>query len=253
MSRVLLAALLLLASITQAAAVQLVSQVSRDEVAITSSFQGETLTVFGTVEPDAGATVRPEGPFHVIITVTGPLQNRVTRRKSNLFGVWLNTDQVTFKGVPSNYQVLSDTWIDQITDPITLAENNIPLERQVRYSAEDAGWWDGFAFGNELVRLMQESGQFRIAEQGVQFRSSTFYFAQVVLPSDAVPGPYLVHTYLFKDGELVADRSDGFTVRKIGFERFLGQAARQQPFLYGLVCVALALFTGWFGGVVFRR
>ncbi|WP_417310731.1 TIGR02186 family protein [Devosia sp.] len=253
MNRILLAILAFVSCVSHAAAVQLVSQVSRAEVAITSSFQGETLTVFGAVEPNAGENTRPQGPFHVIITVTGPLQNRVTRRKSNIFGVWLNTDQVKFTDVPSNYQVLSDTWLDQITDPITLAENDIPLERQVRYSATDAGWWDGFAFGNELVRLMEENGQFRLAQQGVQFRSGTFYFAQVVLPSDAVPGPYLVRTYLFKDGELIADRSDGFTVRKIGFERFLGQAARQQPLLYGLVCVALALFTGWLGGIVFRR
>ena len=42
-------------------------------------------------------------------------------------------------------------------------------------------------------------------------------------------------------------------MRKIGFERFLGLAAQQQPLLYGLVCVILALFTGWLGGVVFRR
>ena len=253
MRRLLLALALLFAAVLPVAGEQLVSQVSRDVVAITSSFQGETLTVFGTVEPLSGSNERLEGPYHVIVTVTGPLQNRVARRKSNLFGVWLNTEQVTFEGVPSIYQVLSDTWIDSISDPITLAELAIPLERQVRYAADDAGWWDSLAFGNELVRLMTENGNFLRNEQGVQFRSDTFYFGQVVLPSDAVPGPYLVRTYLFKDGALVAQKSDGFTVRKIGFERFLGTAARQQPLLYGIVCVVLSLFTGWLGGVVFRR
>jgi hypothetical protein len=39
----------------------------------------------------------------------------------------------------------------------------------------------------------------------------------------------------------------------MGFERFLYNAAVGQPFLYGLVCVILAIFTGWLGGVVFRR
>ena len=51
----------------------------------------------------------------------------------------------------------------------------------------------------------------------------------------------------------ITEKSDGFSVRKIGFERFLGLAAVQQPLLYGICAVILALFTGWLGGVVFRR
>ena len=252
MRRLLLAALLV-AFASPAGAERLVSQVSRDEVSITSSFAGETLTLFGSIEPEAGAIQRfVEGPYHMIITVTGPLQNRVARRKTNQFGIWLNSAQAEFEGFPSFYQVLSDALLTNITDPITLAENQIPLESQSRYTAK-SGWWDALAFGGELVRLMQQKGLFKLNENGVVFRSNTFYFAQVVLPSDAPPGPYLAHTYLFKDGKVIAEKSDGFSVRKIGFERFLGQSARTQPLLYGLVCVALALFTGWLGGVVFKR
>lgn len=236
-----------------ARAEQLVTQVSRPEVSITSSFQGETLTLFGQIQPDPGAVERfVEGPYHMIITVTGPLQDRVARKKSNVFGIWLNTDEAVFERFPSFYQVLSDARIADMTDPVTLAQLQIPLTSQARHVL-GAGWWDSLAFGNELVRLMQKKGMFLLNEQGVIFRSNTFFFAQVSLPSDAPPGPYLVHSYLFKDGVLVADKTDGFSVRKIGFERFLGLAARQQPLLYGIVCVALALFTGWLGGVVFRR
>lgn len=246
-------ALVLAMLATPAAAERLVSQVSRQEVAITSSFSGETLTLFGSIEPEAGAEQKyVEGPFHVIITVTGPTQNRVARRKTNQLGIWINTHTAVFEDFPSFYQVLSDTRIDEITDATTLAQKAIPLDSQARYSAR-TGWWEALVFGNELVRLMQEKGQFRLNEQGVVFRSDTFYFAQVALPSDAPPGPYLAHTYVFKDKVLIAEKSDGFSVRKIGFERFLGLASKEQPLLYGVVCVALALFTGWLGGVVFRR
>lgn len=252
MRRLLLALALILAA-SPAGAERLVTQVSQDEVSITSSFAGQTLTLFGSVEPEAGAAERfVEGPYHIIITVTGPLQNRVARRKTNQFGIWLNSAQAEFERFPSFYQVLSDAQLGNITDPITLAEKQIPLESQSRYTAK-SGWWDALAFGGELVRLMQDKGLFKLNENGVVFRSDTFYFAQVTLPSDAPPGPYLAHTYLIKDGKVIAEKSDGFSVRKIGFERFLGQSARTQPLLYGLVCVALALFTGWLGGVVFRR
>lgn len=253
MRRRLLLALGLVALASPAGAERLVTQVSREEVSITSSFAGETLTLFGSIAPATGAAQQPVvGPYHIIITVTGPLQDRVVRRKTREFGIWLNTAQVVFEDFPSFYHVLSDARLTDITDPVTLAANEIPLEGQARYSST-AGWWDSLVFGAEVVRLMQQKGLFRLNETGVLFRSDTFYYAQVSLPSDAPPGPYLAQTHLFKDGQLIARASDGFSVRKVGFERFLGLAAHQQPLLYGLVCVTLALFTGWLGGVVFRR
>ena len=72
--RPLLAALLVLLLASPAAAERLVSMVSREEVSITSSFAGETLTLFGNVEPETGAAQKfVEGPYQVVITVTGPL------------------------------------------------------------------------------------------------------------------------------------------------------------------------------------
>lgn len=250
--RWLLAAILALLTALPAQAERLVFSVSRSEVAITSSFDGETLTFFGNIEPDAGSTERVMGPHHLVIVVTGPLQNRIARKKSNVFGIWLNTEQVLFRGFPSYLQVLSDARLSDITDPITIAELGIMPDHQARLSAQ-AGWWDSIVFGSELVRLMTRDGLFGVNEQGVTFRSNTLYSAQVSLASNAPPGPYLAHAYLFKDGRIVADRTERFTVRKTGFERFLGLAAVQQPLLYGIAAVVLALFTGWLGGVVFRR
>jgi uncharacterized protein (TIGR02186 family) len=246
-------ALLFAVLVAPAGAEQLVSQVSSDEVAITSSFAGQTLTVFGSIEPDTGSEQKfVEGPYHVVITVTGPLQKRVARKMTNQFGIWINTQQAVYEEFPSFYQVLSDGKLDIITNPITLAETAIPLDSPAM-GKTTALYPQSQLFRGELVELMKKKGQFKLNEQGVIFRSDTFYFAQVALPSDAPVGPYIAHTYLFKDGAIIAEKSNGFSVRKIGFERFLGIASRQQPLLYGLVCVALALFTGWLGGVVFKR
>ena len=232
---------------------QLVSQVSSEEVAITSSFAGQTLTLFGSIEPETGSEQKyVEGPYHVVITVTGPLQKRVARKMTNQVGIWINTEQAVYEEFPSFYQVLSDSKLDTITNPITLAEEAIPLDSP-GIGKTTAPYPQSQLFRAELVKLMQRKEQFKLNEQGVIFRSDTFYFAQVALPSDAPPGPYIAHTYLFKDGVIVAEKSNGFSVRKIGFERFLGLSARQQPLLYGIVCVCLAVFTGWLGGVVFRR
>jgi uncharacterized protein (TIGR02186 family) len=246
------AAAALLMFVAPALGERLVAGVSRLEVAITSSFDGETLTFFGNVEPDPGVAAAPDGPYHVVVVVTGPLQDRVARKKSNVFGVWLNTNQVLFESFPTYLRVLSDARLADITDPITLAELGILPEQQAREAAQ-AGWWDSIIYSRELVRLMTEESLFGVNEQGVTFRSNTLYSAQIQLQSNAPPGTYLARTYLFKDGQVVANHAERFSVRKTGFERFLGLAAVRQPLLYGIATVVLALFTGWLGGVVFRR
>jgi uncharacterized protein (TIGR02186 family) len=245
--------LFVLCAATPAQGEKLVSTVSNDEVSIASNFVGEKLTLFGNIEPEAGAAQKfVEGPFHVVIVITGPLQDRVARLKRQRFGIWMNTEQVVFKDFPTFYHVLTSGKLTDITDQATLDRLNIMPLAQTRITAQpstaDQSW-----FGRELVRLMTNQGFFGLNELGVVFRSNTLYSAQVNLPSDIPPGPFLTHTYVFKNGEMIAERSEGFSVRKIGFERFLALSAQQQPLLYGLICVVLAIFTGWLGGVVFKR
>ncbi|RYE78657.1 MAG: hypothetical protein EOP19_21200, partial [Hyphomicrobiales bacterium] len=193
-----------------------------------------------------------EGPYQLVIVVTGPLQNRVARHSQPVFGIWMNTEQAVFRNFPSYYHVLASAPLTDIMPEATLYALDILPEDQVRNTLVP-GSGNGLVLGNELVRLMTKEGKISVNPTGVMFRSSTLYAAQVTLPSDVPPGPYLARTYLFKNGALIAERSEGFSVRKIGFERFLGQSATDFPLLYGLVCVTLALFTGWLGGVVFRR
>lgn len=253
MIRLLLFIALFVASVLPSAAERLFSSVSTEVVEITSSFDGERMTFFGSVAPDAGAEQKyVEGPFHVVVVVLGPTQDRIARKKTNNFGIWLNTEEVAFKGFPSYFHVLSSAKLRDITDVNTLTTNFILPEAHA-ISPNPAGWWQTLNFGHELIRLMSEEGLFGTQEGGVRFLSDTFYQAQLTLPSNAPPGPYIAQTYVFKNGEIIARKSDGFAVRKIDFERFLAISATQQPLLYGLACVVLALFTGWLGGILFRR
>ncbi|WDR00835.1 TIGR02186 family protein [Devosia sp. J2-20] len=253
MIRFLVIVILTALLISSAHAERLVSQLSNDSVEITSSFDGERMTFFGTIAPDAGSDQKfVTGPFHVVVVVLGPTQNRVAREKTHNFGIWLNTDQVEFDNFPSYFHVLSSDKLTDITDVTTLTANAI-LPEALTLATSTADWWKTAVFSPQLVRLMREEGLFGIQENGVNFLSDNFYSARLTLPSNAPPGPYIALTYVFKQGEIIARKSEGFSVRKIGFERFIALSAVQQPLLYGLVCVILALFTGWLGGVLFKR
>jgi uncharacterized protein (TIGR02186 family) len=244
-------AMALLAAAGAARAEGLVSTVSNPNIAITSSFDGETLSLFGNVEPDEGQ-VGVNGPFDIVIVVIGPSVNRVARLKTNNFGLWMNTEQVEFNPFPTYYHVLASNPLDKVTDRATLERERILPDAQTRLAAQ-SDTPQAERFGAELVRLMTEKGLFGINEQGVKFLSPTAYVAQLTLPGDISNGLFITQTYLFRDGQLLAKRGDSFAVNKTGFERFVFTSAHEQPLAYGLVCVVLAIGTGWLGGVVFRR
>ena len=253
MIRLLLLVLALILPVLPAQAERLISGVSNDTIQITSSFDGERLTFYGTIAPEAGSTERTvTGPFDVVIVVVGPTQDRVAREMTHNLGIWLNTEQVEFKRFPSYFHVLSSRRLIETAD-INLLNENFILPEAYAISPNPAGFMKTLTFGRELIRLMSQDGLFGVQENGVQFMSDTFYSAQLTLPSSAPPGPYIAQTYVFKNGQIIARKSEGFAVRKIDFERFLAQSAQQYPLLYGIACVILALFSGWFGGVLFRR
>jgi uncharacterized protein (TIGR02186 family) len=52
---------------------------------------------------------------------------------------------------------------------------------------------------------------------------------------------------------MVARATSAFEIVKVGFEQFVVTAARDYGLFYGLATAMMAVFTGWFASVVFRR
>jgi len=236
-----------------ALAQRLVSRLSDQEISINSTFAGESLTLFGNVEPPIGKSEKTiNGPFDIIITIQGPSSARVVRRKEQQLGIWLNAQQVTFSSVPAFFHIMATGRMKSIADPRTFKQLGIGLETQIKGpDTNDAGRAE--LFRKELVRLMSKNNMFGIDEHRVSFLSETFYSAQITLPANVPNGTYLAKTFVFKNGQVIDQRAERFFVRTMGAERFIGNAARNFPLAYGLSVVLLALFTGWLGGVAFRR
>lgn len=247
-----LGAMIVVALAGPAVGQRLVASTSDPEVSIDSTFAGEKITLFGAIEPEIGETEAPSGTYDIAIAIEGPSVDRVARRKAPNFGIWLNLEQVVFKNFPSFYWIVASAPLEQITDSGTIDTERLGF-RARSILAVGAGDPVIEMFGAELVRLMRARGLFGVDERGVMFLSDRFYTARVDLPAFVPNGSYTARTLLFRNGQIVARRADSFSVRTAGIERFVADAARNQSLAYGLVCVGLALTTGWLGGLVFRR
>jgi uncharacterized protein (TIGR02186 family) len=87
----------------------------------------------------------------------------------------------------------------------------------------------------------------------VTLLTPALFRAAIPIPDNAPTGSYEVDVKLFVDGALLARTQTALEIVKVGFEQFVAQAAREHGLLYGLATALMALLTGWFASVVFRK
>lgn len=242
-------------SLAPAQAEKLIVSISNHRVTVTSSYSGEELVLFGSVERDAGTPARPGG-YDMVVTVSGPRTDMVTRRKERKFGIWVNADSRQFLDVPAYLAVSSNRAIDAIAPADVrrrqqLGIDNVLLTQRVGTDYADVVASDPFR--RAFVRLRTEHGLYRESASGVTFLTPTLFRAGIALPAEVPTGTYDVNIKLFADGAMVGDTQTAFEIVKVGFEQFIATAAHQHGLAYGLATALMALMTGWMASIVFRR
>jgi len=238
-----------------ARAERLIASVSNHRVTVTPNYSGEELVLFGSVEKDA-QTPANRANYDLVVTVSGPRADMVTRRKERRFGIWINTDSRQFLKVPSYLALFSNRPFDAIASPEVqrrqqLGLNNVLLTQRVGPDYADVVPADPFR--RAFVRLRSEHGLYRESTPAVTFLTPTLFRTGIPLPGEVPIGTYDVEIKLFADGTLVTRTETAFEIVKVGFEQFIATTARQSGFTYGLVTAFMALMTGWMASIVFRK
>jgi uncharacterized protein (TIGR02186 family) len=249
------ASLLLALSALPTAAERLVSSLSSHIVQITSNFTGVELTLFGSVEQDQ-TMVPHNGGYDIVVTVTGPRESVVARRKERMFGIWINAQSRTFVDAPSYLEVLATRPFETIADAATLHREqigiaNIPLLQQTGPDIADVIPNDQFR--QAFVRIKSERNLYGEIANGVTFLTPTLYRASIFVPAEALVGTYDVNVKLFAEGAVVARTDSAFELVTVGFERFIANAAVDHGLAYGVATAMMAVMTGWLASIVFRR
>ena len=248
---IVLFAAALCAGAPAARAERLITSLSSHQVMIGSSFTGTELVLFGSVERDA-ATVPRRGGYDIVVSVLGPRETLVARRKERVFGIWANTQTQAFDQAPSYLAVLSNRALDAITSPDLQRRYEIGLA-SVNLSKDAAREPHYAEFRAALVSLMSKRGLYRAESNAVTFLTPNLFRTSIVIPAEAAVGNYEVDVKLFADGVMITRTTSALEIVKVGIEQFVANTARDHGLLYGLGVVGMALATGWFASLVFRR
>jgi uncharacterized protein (TIGR02186 family) len=241
-----LAAFLLLLA-TPITAEEIVLGLSRDQVAITATFEGSDILVFGAIKREVPI---PEGSeLGVIVTVAGPDLPVMVRRKDRRLGIWINTEEVEVDSAPSFYAVATTAPMREVLRDIEDLRFGITIPRTIRSVGAQVG--DSEAFTQALIRIRAGEELYQVLEGAVDLDQETLFRTAITLPANLTEGEYEAHIFLTRDGLVIDEYITTIPVRKVGLERWLYNLAHENAFLYGLMSLSIAIAAGWGASAVF--
>jgi uncharacterized protein (TIGR02186 family) len=221
---------------------------------IEPSYDGTAIVLFGSIDRES----LHGRPFDLAVTIEGPIQPVTVWKKDRVAGLWINTESLTFEGVPNYYAVLSTRPVGEIAPFEVRKAHEIGLDAlALPLKAPDVPNGHPPApkeFQEALIRLKKSSGLFSENSKETFEKIGTRLFrSRVFLPASAGPGRYRIKFYVFQDGKAAGETSAYIRLKKIGIEARLSSAAMNYPWFYGLMAVGLAALAGSGASLIFRR
>ena len=227
-----------------------VAALSQNRVSITANFDGSEILVYGAVKrdeplPDASA-------LHVIIAVAGPLAPVVVRRKLNKFGIWINADSVEIGQAPTFHAIATTGDLENILDDAEDLLHEVSVDQMIDGVGIPANSQDSEIFREALIRLRTDEGLYSDIPVRVDFVEETLFGTRIALPANLVEGDYSVRIYLTREGAVIDSHEQTIFVRKVGLERWIYNLAHDDPLIYGLLSLLIAIAAGWVASAAFR-
>jgi uncharacterized protein (TIGR02186 family) len=220
---------------------------------IEPGYNGSSIVLFGSIDREKlrGKAV------DVAVTIRGPVRPVTVWKKGRHAGLWINTESLTFEGVPNFYAVLSSKPAAEIAALDERKAHGIGLDALPLPLRPGDGGKAGDApeeFQQALIRLKQSSGLFLEQSNGsIEFFGSRLFRAHVYLPASAGPGLYRAEFYIYQNGKAVGETGADIRLSKVGIEQQLSAAALDFPWLYGAAAVIIAALTGGGASLIFRK
>ncbi len=248
MSRGFFIAALLLAS--PAAAEDLVSGISQDQIAITSNYAGTDIVVFGAIENAGPGDLSGRD---IVVVVRGPDEDFTVRKRVRIGGIWVNSTRMVLRGMPSYYYIATTRPLGEIASRQVLRNYDLGIANLQPAAESTNNPRKGEPYRLAVIRERARDHLYAELPGSVEFLSPTLFRVRIPVPATVPPGQYRVEVSLFRNGTMMGAQSTPFFVDQVGLERRLFEMAHTEPFAYGVATVLIGALLGWLSSVAFRR
>jgi len=248
MIRIALAFLMLM--ILPARAEEIVAGLSQNRVSITATFVGSEILIFGAVKRDE--PMPDADPLQVVVVVEGPSGPVTVRRKAKRYGIWVNVDAVKVDAAPSFYAVATSASLADSISQLEDLRHNVTIPQSIRLVGEAEEGLNPRDFAEAVVRIRTAAGLYKLEENAVNLTQDTLFDTRILLPANLTEGEYRTRIYLTRGGYVASQYETVINVQKVGLERWVFNLAHEQPLIYGLLSLVIAIAAGWGASAIFR-
>jgi len=229
---------------------EVIAGLSQNAVSLTVNFEGSEILIFGAVRRETA--LPEESELHVIIAIEGPPQPAIVWRKARRAGIWVNTESQNVRAAPSFYAVATTGPLSDILSADADLTHRISTRLAIFEARNGADRVDQAAFTEALIRVRESEGLYQSHDSSIELERDTLFSTRLTLPKTIVEGRYAARIFLLRDGDVIDEFETFIDVQKAVLERWLTKLAYDQPFLYGLLALFLAVFFGWGASALFR-
>ncbi|WP_424944090.1 TIGR02186 family protein [Aliiroseovarius crassostreae] len=229
---------------------EVVAGLSQNMVSINATFVGSEILIFGAVKRESPAPT--DEPLEVVVVVEGPNKPVTVRKKDKRFGIWVNTEKLDIASAPSFYAVSTSSTLDKSISTLDDLRHLVSVSRAIQISNSPFTIEDPTEFTRALIRIHERDGTYRLLENNVTLRQDTLFDTRIALPSNLTEGDYRTRILLTRGGYVAASYETVISVQKVGLERWLYNLAHNQPLIYGLLSLFIAIAAGWGASSIFR-
>lgn len=235
----------LLAGWLPARAAETALKVSPDKVEIGAFFQGQTVTVSGTIPAGAQA----------VLEVMGSSAEEHLMRRGRRGGLWMNVGEILVHDAPSLYLVMS-TDKQLLTDaPPAATWGYRALEQRISFTGRIEAA-ERQKFLDQFIELKESEHIYATRPGALTVKAGSggegAVMGSFTLPTNTRPGTYKVRLSVIADGKVASSTDADLTVALVGFPALMASLAYQHGAAYGVIAVVIAIVTGFAMGFLFK-
>ena len=224
------------------------AQLFPDRIGIGTFYNGEAISMNGSMPADCDVVVR----------VTGADMHLKMKKKGKVLGLlWLNRDTVNFDAVPEAFLLYTAGKFDSLLGDL---QKQSPVWKLGLTALEDRivvtpVTSERSTLIQDLLKLKEKEGFYAVNAEGIRYTPVSAeqkkFDAVLRIPPKLPPGNYRVEAYAVRKGDIVATWQHPLAVKLDSFPKVLSSLAFDHSALYGILATLVAVVAGLFTGVFF--
>jgi len=218
----------------EVSAKSIISGISSNKIEIDTNFTGEEILLFGSKDVFGD----------IFIIVRGTKKDYIVNKKGQILGIWINEKRLKFNNsygyysTFGDYRALRDSRLFSALEMST-KDIDFDISNHKNLSQKEE-------FKIEFIRNLTEQELYTENSNKIDFLDENLFKVMLKFPKNISEGIYNVEIYLMEDGNLGAFQSIPIYVDKVGFSAQVSEMAFNEPVLYGILAVLIAICASLF-------